>query len=278
MSFFARNKSKIILGIVTLVFVIIMALSSIPKDSSGIMSNFFGILISPAQKVVNKVVASTEDFMVFILNMRSYEKDNEKLKEEISTLYTEVRETEDLKKENETLRNMLELKSREVEYDLVATEIISRESDNWYCLFTLDKGTNYGLKKNNAVITSDGLVGHIYEVGNNWAKVITIIDSTSSVGAVLKRTGDTAIIEGSLDYQNENMCKLTYLSKNASITEGDYIETSGMGGIYPSGLYIGRVKEIVSDPNGITQQAIVETAVNFGDLRQVFVIRGEIKE
>ncbi len=278
MSFFARNKFKIILGVITLFFVIIMALSSIPKNSSGFVGNFFGMLISPVQKCVNKVVSSTEDFMVFILNMKSYEKDNEKLKDEISSLYTEVRETEDLKKENETLRNMLELKSREVEYDLVASEIIARESDNWYCIFTLDKGTNQGLAKNDSVITPDGLVGHIYEVGKNWSKVITIVDSTSSVGAVLKRTGDTAIIEGSLDYQNENMCKLTYLSKNANITEGDYIETSGMGGIYPSGLYIGRVKEIIADPNGITQQALVETAVNFGDLRQVFVIRGEITE
>lgn len=278
MSFFARNKFKIILGIITLFFVITMALSSIPKDSSGIMSNFFGMLISPVQSCVNKVVSSTEDFMTFVLNMKSFEKDNEKLKDDISALYKEVRETEDLKKENEILRNMLDLKSREIEYDLVASEIIARESDNWYCMFTLDKGTNHGLSKNNAVITPDGLVGHIYDIGNNWAKVITIIDSTSSVGAVLKRTGDTAIIEGSLDYQNDNICKLTYLSKNASITEGDYIETSGMGGIYPSGLYIGRVKEIVADPSGITQQALVETAVNFGDLRQVFVVRGEIIE
>ncbi len=277
MSFFARNKIKILLGAITVFFIIVMALSSIPKDTSGIVGNALGMLLSPAQKVVNKIVSSTEDFMVFIINMKSYQKDNEALKEELSSLYAEVRETEDLKKENENLRNMLELKSREVQYDLVACEIISRESDNWYCLFTLDKGQNYGLSKNDAVITSDGLVGHIYDVGNNWAKVITIIDSTSSVGAVIKRTGDTAIIEGSLDFQNENKCKLTYLSNNASITEGDYVETSGMGGIYPAGLYIGKVKEIVSDPNGITQQAIVETAVGFGDLRHVFVIKGEVK-
>ena len=213
MSFFARNKLKIILGIITVFFVIIMALSSIPKDSTGFVSNFFGMLISPVQKCVNIVVSSTDDFMTFVFNMKNFENENIKLKEELSSLYNKVRETEDLKKENETLRSMLDLKSRDTVYDLAACEIISREADNWYCLFTLDKGEDNGIAKNNAVITADGLVGHVYEVGKNWAKVITIVDSTSSVGAVLKRTGDTAIAEGSLDFQNENLCKLTYLPK-----------------------------------------------------------------
>ncbi len=274
MSFFERNKWKIILIGITVLLVVLMALSTIPSAKSNFVSDVLGVVISPVQKGISAVIGGVEGFFGSIANMRRYEDENRQLKEQVDLLESEVRETEELKKENTRLRAMLDMQERETAYDMEAAEVIAKDAGNWFLTFTIDKGTSHGIAQGDAVVTTEGLVGSVYEVGTTWAKVQSIIDSTSSAGAAIKRTGDTGVVEGDLKLQNEGLCAFVYLRRDANVTAGDYVETSGLGGIYPPGLYIGKVREVSVDAGGVSQRAVVEPAVEFDRLSEVFVMKG----
>lgn len=278
MSFFSRNRYKILLIGITLLLVVLMALSTIPGTKANFVSDVLGVVISPVQKGISWVIGGVQGFFGSVSNMGRYEQENKQLKEKVALLEGEVRETEELKKENARLRNMLDLQARDTTYDMQAAEVIARDAGNWFSAFTIDKGTSSGIAQGNAVITNAGLVGYVYEVGTTWAKVTTIIDSTASAGAAVKRTGDTGVVEGDLKLQNEGKCAFVYLRKDANVTEGDHVETSGTGGIYPPGLYIGKVDEVTVDANGVSQRAILQPAVEFDRISEVFVIRGTLPE
>ncbi len=274
MLFFQRHKGKIILIAVTVLLVLVMALSAIPSAKPNFVSNAVNVVLSPVQKVISKSINSTQSFFSFMFNMDKYENENKVLSEKISALEKELRETEELKKENTRLRAMLEMRERTFQYEIEAAEVIAKEAGNWFNSFTIDKGTSDGVAVHNPVITSSGLVGYVSEAGPTYSKVVSIIDSTSSVAATVKRTGDSAVVEGDLKLQERGLCRMVYVNKNSVITAGDDLETSGMGGIYPRDLYIGKIKEVSADGTGLSQQAIIEPAVNFDSISEVFVITG----
>lgn len=272
MSFFERNKGRIILIGATVVLILIMALSTIPALKPNIVSNAVNIIISPVQKVISKTINSTQGFFSFIFNIEKYQNENEELKSKVAFLEKEIRETEELKKENTRLRSMLEMRERTVEYETETAEVIAKDSGNWFIAFTVDKGSADGVELYDPVITDKGLVGYVSEVGTTYAKITSIIDSTTSVASSVKRTGDSAVVEGDLKLQEQGRCRMVYVDKDSIITAGDDLETSGMGGIYPKGIYIGKVLEITDDGTGLSQQASVEPAVDFDSVAEVFII------
>ncbi len=272
MSFFERNKGRVILIGVTVLLIIVMALSAVPALKPNIVSNAVGFIISPVQKVISKAINSTQEFFAFVFSMDEYQAENEELRKQVSALEKEIRETEELKKENTRLRAMLDMRERTVEYVTETAEVIAKDAGNWFNAFTVDKGTSDGVALYDPVITDKGLVGYVTEAGATYAKVTSIIDSTSSVAASVKRTGDSAVVEGDLKLQEQGRCRMVYVDKESVITAGDDLETSGMGGIYPKGIYIGKVLEITDDGTGLSQQAIVDTAVDFDSISEVFII------
>ena len=272
MNFFS-DKTRFFLITVTIIMIIAMALSTLPFNHAGLIENVFGIVISPFQKITDFLVESTEGFFSFIINIKDTQKRNGELKEEISVLNSDLRELSDLKTENEKLRSLLELKNNDTNYDTVAAEIISRSWNNWENTVTVNKGSQNGIKINNPVITETGVVGYVYEVGTNWAKIMTILDPSSSVSSIASRTGDDGIIQGDYSIGSRQYCKMSFIGKESGISNGDSIETSGAGGIYPAGLYIGRVTDVKAVSDGVSRQAVIEPGVNFNDLKYVLIIR-----
>ncbi len=272
MSFFERNKGKVILIGATALLIIVMALSTIPSLKPNFVSNAVGVVISPVQKVISGAINSTQNFFSFVFNMEQYQTENQELKSQIAILEKEIRETEELKKENTRLRAMLDMRERTVEYVTETAEVIAKDTGNWFNSFTVDKGTSDGVELYDPVITDKGLVGYVSEAGSTYSRVTSIIDSTSSVAAAVKRTGDSAVVEGDLKLQEQGRCRMVYVDKESVITAGDDLETSGMGGIYPKGIYIGKVLEITDDGTGLSQQATIEPAVDFDSVTEVFII------
>lgn len=272
MNFFS-DKTRFFLIAITIIMIITMALSTLPLKHANLVENIFGIVISPFQKISDTLVSSAEGFFSFLINMKDTQKRNGELKEEISVLNSDLRELSDLKTENEKLRNLLELKNNETNYNTVAAEIISRSWNNWENNITINKGTQDGIKMNNPVITETGVVGYVYDVGTNWAKVMTVLDPSSSISSIASRTGDDGIVQGDYNISMGQYCKMSFIGKESGISGGDSIETSGVGGIYPPGLYIGRVVDVKAVSDGVSRQAIIEPGVNFNDLKYVLVIR-----
>jgi len=156
--------------------------------------------------------------------------------------------------------------------DLEASIVISKDTSNYYSTFLIDKGLEDGIKTNMPVVGAKGLIGYVAETGKGFSKIQTIIEGGSSVGCVVSRTGNTAVTEGNTVLLKEGLMSMIYVSKEMNLVEGDIVETSGLGQIYPPGLVIGRIKEITTDEITKSQYAIIKPVEDFEFIREVFVI------
>lgn len=205
--------------------------------------------------------------------------ENEELKRANVELDKQVRDAQGMEQENQELRAMLNLMKTENKLDLVAAQVIAKDPSNWYSSFTINKGTDDGIQKNQPVLTANKeLVGQVYKVGSSWAEIITILDPDSGVGSLIERSKDIGIIEGDASLRHQGLCRLGYLSRETDIEVGDYVETSGMGGIYPKGLLIGTVLDIREDNTNMSKYATIKPIVELGKLTQVCVLKNFVEE
>ena len=135
----------------------------------------------------------------------------------------------------------------------------------------INVGSNDGVEVNMPVISDQGLVGHIISVTQTTAKLQPIIDTSSTVSSVITSSRDMMIVRGTLS--EESALKATFIPTEATILEGDKVETSGLGGIYPKGIHIGTIKKVVNTKNITDRYAIIQTAVDFSKLETVLVIK-----
>lgn len=273
MYFFEKNKFKILLIAATIIFVVCIIVStSFVRKKANAVENAVMTAAAPAQKGVSASSNSVSGFFNYLKNMKGYEKENEKLREKIARLEDDLRKTENLKEENERLRKMLDLKKTKKDFTTVNADVVAFQMDNFSKSYTINKGVSDGITKNSTVITPYGLVGYVSEVGRNWAHISPIVDTKVSVSADIVRVSNTAIVQGDMSLMADGLCKMSYVSKDAGVEVGDYIETSGAGGFIPQGIYIGKVTEIRNDVTGVSQEAIIKPGVDFSDLNEVMII------
>lgn len=273
MYFFAKNKFKLIIAAVTLALILIMAVSSVSGGKIPFVSDAVSFIVSPVQRAFDNVYSGISGFFATIGSNKNYARENEELRKTVASLENEVRKNDSLIAENNRLRQLLELSEKNDKYDYIAADIVAADLTNWSKTFTANKGLVDGVSKNCAVVTSEGLVGYVYEVGRNWSKIMTIIDSSVSVSAKITRLNVNAVVSGDVSAQNEERCFMKYLSKDINAEPGDYAVTAGNGGIYPEGLYIGKIVDLHDDVSGLSQEALIEPGVNFIDLSEVMIIK-----
>ena len=272
MSFFS-NKWKITVLIILLI-----------SGGSFVLNHFVGF--NPVGTVVNTVLVPVRDGFSyvsdslrsarnFIYEMRAYKADNEKLEREIIELKREKKDVGEYKEENERLKRLLDIEESMEDYETVAARVISHSQNRWYEEIEINKGTLNGIKDGSAVITPDGVVGKVTEAGPNYSIVTTILDRSSVMGARVVRTGGTGLVEGDYELLDDMQCKLSFVDRNTPVTQGDVLETSGSGGIYPPGLVIGTVVSVSADSTGTLNFATIEPGTDMDKLREVLVIMGE---
>lgn len=263
------KKHIIIYASITVALLVIIAVSF--KSGNNVVSNALGTVFSPVQKVVAKAGNGIGNVVKNIANSGDNARENKALREENLSLKGELRMVEGYKAENDSLRAMLSLKETRTDFNSTAANIIGIDTDETSSVLTIDKGSKDGVFKNSVVLVPDGLVGVVFEVGYNYAKVRTIFDEESSVSAICLRSGDMGIVESSGFSPISGKCSLNYLDRSAKTVVGDVIETSGTGGIYPRGIVIGKITEIKEDSRNLTLSAVLETSINPGRLDSVLV-------
>ena len=140
-------------------------------------------------------------------------------------------------------------------------------------MLTVNKGTSHGVETGDCVVTEEGdLVGVVTEAGLNWSTVRTILDSDTSIGALIFRSGATAVAQGDFALMSEGRLSLSYLGTEPDVVSGDLIVTSGLRGYYPSQLVIGYVQEVRASDNGLAQYAVIAPQAELSALTQVFVV------
>lgn len=275
MNRFFRSRFFICLLVVTILVLILMAISTANTEKASFAENALGVVVSPIQRVFHSVGSGTASFFDSFRSAAKCREENEELKKSVAALEEKTRDFYKLTSENERLRGLLALKETQSNFDMVGARVIAKDAGTWYHAFKIDKGTSDGISKYDTVMTDKGLAGYVYEVGTNWSNVVSVIDYKSALGCIIERTGDTAIAEGNMDLMASGLCKLSYLSRDSQVAVGDFVETSGLGGIYPEGLYVGKIKSLSVDAQGLYYEAVVEPAVDFKRIVEVMVIRGQ---
>ena len=263
MKAFFRSKNFIVLAAVTCVLVAVIIYSAC--TGGGAISNIFGAVISPMQKVT--AVATNNAQASLSEATRSYEDlaaENEQLKQQVNEL-------------NPALSTPLEqqylgLKENNPDYQFVSASVINRDPNNLYYTFTLDQGSNAGVKVNDPVITDQGVVGWVSQVSAMYCEVTTILSPDTNISATDKVNRESGTISSNAQLFDQGLIKLGLLEAGTTVQEGDIIVTSGIGGKFPKDLLIGKAVEVKPEENDVSLYATVEPFVDIKTVRDVIII------
>ena len=266
-----KNKKAEIAGIViTIIILILIVIFSNSDTEISFLENAASKLVMPVQNGLTYLKNKVSGNSTFFTDINNLKQENEELKQKNSELEQSLRELENIKSENETLKEYLDLTEKYGEYKPVPAYIINKDISNYSKTIVINVGSNDGIEENMTVIADQGLVGHVISVTSTTAKVRTIVDTSSSVSCLLSTTDESIVCKGTLE--EESALKAMYVPDDDGIIQGDSVETSGLGGIYPKGIHVGSIKRVVNTKNATDRYAIVETAVNFDKLDTVLVI------
>lgn len=271
---FIKNFLTRFLAVLSLVLVGVMIYSATTGGIASIPETLSGIFVTPVQSFFTGVSDGVSDFFGQFGDGEELQQENQKLKDEIAELRQKMVDYDELKEKNGWYSEILGLHEENPEYTFASGRVIGRDPADVYGNFTISAGSNSDISVNDPVVSTDGsLVGVVEEVGLTYAKVRTILDPATKVASQISRTGDMAYTAGStVDMARSNRLRLTALERSSGASEGDYLVTSGIGGVYPSGLLIGSVNKIESATDGMTLKGDVELFAGIFDLKNVMVI------
>lgn len=271
MRFFFRSRQfKIFITVVA----IIVSLSLAAGIIGGLLTPQSGLLAAvtaPFEELATDISAFFDDTAKRFGSNEKAILENNELKKEIAELKEQLADYEDSKKENEFLRDYLELKGDNPEFQLTDADVIARDNDDPFGGFVINKGSLGGISQYDPVITDDGLVGYVTEVGLTTCKVTTVLSAQLQAGALDSRTGDSGVISGTVQLAEEGLCRMSNLVRTGKIAVGDYIITSGEG-IFPEGLLIGEIVSINNDAYTNSLYASVKPFADYQNMRGVMVI------
>lgn len=272
MSKFFKSRFFIIALLCAIVLVTVPSVLSIMGLGDHVRSAI-GTVATPFRYAFTEAAEGIDGFISYFREFDTINAENRILKDKIAELEERLEAAEATEEENRWLYGYLGLKREHIDYEFEAARVIGREAGNYMTIFTLNRGSMHDIEVNMPVVTEDGIVGYVSEVGANWCKAVTILETASSVGAFVSRSGELGLVEGVYELKDGGVCRMSYLPSEADIRVGDVILSSGIGSFYPRGLVIGKVTELIPDEYSRTLGALIEPAADLTDLRSVMIIK-----
>ena len=258
-------------GIVTLLLITFSLTvgSNIVSQGVNDVTNILGRMLAYPANSVN-------DFMESISNLTNTYQENQTLKQKVETIYELEVQLNDLKKDNEKMKEALKLQDTLNDYTLINATVIARNPDTWRDIVTINKGANDGLIPQMSVMSDNGLVGKVLDVNPTSARVALLSNNDNTlvrVAAMIQ--GEKESIYGTLTgYDHEkNILIMSQIQATQEIKVGDKVVTSGLGGVSPSSLYIGTVEEVAMDRFGLYKEVRIKPAADTNDVRYVTVVK-----
>lgn len=273
---FFKSKFFIICAAIALSIALVTSMMSV-LGYSGILRSAIKTVATPFEWCGTTVANAVNGFVGVFTEHDKLKAENEQLRAQLEALENEKYENAILREQNNWLKSYLDMKSYIPGVSITDATVIAREAGNYATVLTINKGTVHGIRKNMPVLTADGVFGSVSECGLDWAKVVSIVETASSVSVYSERTGVTGVVSGDTALRTDGFCVMTYIASNADIKVGDKIFTSGNGSVYPEGLLIGEVSEISADETTRTLSAVIKPAVDFGsvgDITKLMVVIG----
>lgn len=271
---FLKSVFVRVVGGIALVLVGVMIYSATTGGIATLPAKLAGIFITPVQTLFSSASDGISGFFGQLTGGEDLQKQLEELKKENTALRNMLVEYDELKQKNDWYSEILGLHEQHSDYTFASGRVIGRDPSDVYGNFTINAGTNAEIAVNDPVVATDGsLVGVVEEVGLTYAKVRTVLDPSTKVASQISRTGDTAYTAGStVDMARQNTLRMTTLERTSGVSVGDYVVTSGIGGVFPSGLLIGSVGSISNASDGMTLNGDVALFADIVNVKQVMVI------
>ncbi len=271
MRFFFRSRQfKIILAIL-IVLIAVSVIFSIIGSHISPQANIVGMITAPFRSAANGIWGGIEDFISAYKDGNKLMLENAELESEVNELREQLADYQQTQAENEFYKKYLKIAENHPDFKFTAATLISRDNDDPYQSFVINKGSLNGVSAYDPVITDAGLVGFVSQVGLTTSKVTTVLSPELSLGALDNRTNDSGIISGDLEIAKSGKTKFYNLARSCDVAIGDYVITSGEG-IFPKGLLVGKIETIGNDKYNTSIYATVTPFANISELRQVMVI------
>ena len=250
------------------------AAASLLNGRAGALRNADGALKAPLERATASVLEWMEGLYGYIYEYDRMVEENNALRAENAALREQDRDYEELEAENERLRALFGWAEKRTDLTLESARVVAWDASNYTSAFTISKGADAGLSVGDCVVTEyRALVGQIAELGDNWATVRTVIDVEMDVGALAGEYSYAGMVTGDYALMRRGQTKLAYLTGGAQLFEGDEVLTSGSGGAFPAGLWIGTVGAVMSEAGGQITYGVVDPAADLTRLSQVFVVK-----
>lgn len=271
MRFFFRSRKFKILATVMAILLAVSGLMILIGETAAPATNLLETIISPFQIAANWVGEQIHGMKSSASEQKRLAAENDELRKENESLISELLDYQNAMRENEFLKEFLEIKEGHTDFIMEPASVVSRDLSDPYGGFTLNKGTLDGIAINDPVITSAGLVGYISGVGLSYAEVTSLYSSSIHVAASDRRTADVGVVSGTLELAANRQCRMSQIQRTAGVAEGDYIVTAG-GNIFPEGLLLGRIASVKSDATSASLIAELNPIVDIPSVQNVMVI------
>jgi rod shape-determining protein MreC len=262
------KKSVIIIGVAVLMIVNLIVLSVAGTHYSAISPRKIMIsMVAPFQEIAFQSIRFTKNLWRHYFFLASVARENEALKRNLRAAVEKNKDKIEVELSNSRLRNLLKLK-QSINFEMAACEVIAKDPSSVFKTVIIDKGESDGLKVGLPVVAPEGIVGQIIQTAYHYAKVLLVIDGNSAVDAMVQRTRARGMIKGGAG----SICRLDYVLWKDDVQIGDVVISSGLDGVFPKGLRLGSVSDIVRQHSGIFQEVSVTSFVNFEKLEEVMVL------
>jgi rod shape-determining protein MreC len=269
-----KRLFTILIGIIILVVLIGYSLRDRTNLTTG--EQFVSDIIGMVQNVISTPVKYVTNIFDNIDDIRNTYDENQLLREKLAQYKGLIYEVQELKEENKELRDIVDKADTIRSYNPIHATVTARSPERWIDQVTINKGSLAGVKENMAVITAEGMVGKIQSVSKltSTVQLLTGFDEFNRISATISRKDGNDIFGLIEEYDDKtNSLFLRIIEESdKDLKEGELVVSSGMGGVFPAGLPIGTVKEVVPDQYGLTRTALVEPAANMYDINNVIVV------
>lgn len=268
-----NRKSKYIFIVLTVLCVMMIVLSSVKDGLMNPIRNTIGYVLVPLQSGVNRVGYGLYEELEDHRTLKAVQEENKRLNEQIDLLTEENNRLAQNEGELSRLRDLYALDQDYLQYEKVAARVIAKDSENWFQVFRIDKGSQDGIRVDQNVMANGGLVGIVTDVGLNYATVRSIIDDESRVSAMCLQSSSTCIVAGDLTLYQQGRLRITDMQKNATIQDGDRIVTSNISSKFMPGILVGYAVDIQDDEKKLMKTGYLIPAADFDDLTEVLVLK-----
>lgn len=270
--FFDTWKFKILVAVA--VFLVgLMAYAGANGRLTAAPQELLSVAVAPFQKFAATLSGGVASLWEKYTNIDEIMEENDILRAENAELKNQLVEYDRLKAENEAYKDLAGIQEEHPDVTYVSAFVIGRDGMDEFGGFTIDKGTVSGVARGDAVISDDGyLVGTIIEADLTSSKVLTILHPSFNAAGVISRTRDNGILSGSSAYAGQGQCVFTNLPRDTLASVGDETITTGLGGVYPPDILIGRVTELLPEASGKSVFAVIEPGVDVRSVKHVFVV------